>query len=476
MAALPPLGRKIRAVRSRERLTQSAMAKRLGISPSYLNLIENDRRPVTAALLVRLAHEFGLDIGALAAGGDPGLDADLMEVFGDPLFDETPVTPRDVRELVAASPELARAIVKLHGAWRHARASAETLAESVLDREDLSRFDRTRVSSEQVSDLLERHRNHFPELEEAAERVWRDGRLDEHDLFASLTGYLHRAHGITVDVRTVGEMGAALRRFDPTRKLLLLSEGLRRGSRNFQLAQQIGLVAAAPALDHYAADPQLASDEARALARVALASYFAAAVLMPYAPFLRAAEQERYDVDLLGHRFRATWEQICHRLTTLRRPGAEGVPFYMVRVDLGGNISKKLGGTETIRFPRFGGLCPLWNVHAAFLQPGQVRTQLSRFPDGRVMFSVARTVRRQYGGFHAPATLHAISIGCPIDFAPRLVYADGVDLGAEHVGVPVGTTCRLCPRLDCQARAFPPIQTPLRVDENVRGVSFYAPV
>jgi predicted transcriptional regulator len=266
-----------------------------------------------------------------------------------------------------------------------------------------------------------------------------------------------------------------VRRFDPEARELMLSEVLRRGSRNFQLAHQIGLLACPAILDRMAADPQLTSDESRALARVALASYFASAVLMPYAEFLRAAEEVRYDIELLGHRFRASFEQVCQRLTTLSRRGAEGVAFHMVRVDIAGNISKKFSA-DRVRFPRFSGLCPLWNVHSAFLQPGMIRAQLSRLPDGTAFFSVARTVRKHSGDYNVPHVLYAIALGCDVSAARRLVYADGVDLRNLDAAVPVGITCRLCERMDCQARAFPSLHAPLRVDANVRGPSFFAPV
>jgi predicted transcriptional regulator len=208
---------------------------------------------------------------------------------------------------------------------------------------------------------------------------------------------------------------------------------------------------------------------------VALASYVAGAVLMPYDAYFRAAETERYDVELLGHRFRVGWEQACHRLTTLRRPGAEGVPFYLLRVDLAGNISKRFSAAG-IRFPRFSGLCSLWNVHAAFLQPGRVRVQVSRLPDSHPVLAIARTVTRHTSGYGAPEAPYAVGIGCDAAHARRVVYGDGIDFENPAIAVPIGVTCRMCERAECTARAFPSIRGALRIDENVRGVSFFAPV
>lgn len=467
------LGRRVRALRLREGLTQSAMAARLGISPSYLNLIESDRRPLSAKLLLALAQAFSLDLRAFAPGVDAKLVADLSEVFGDPLFEEGGPGQREVREFVAANPEVARAVVQLHHAYTEARASAESIAAQVVDRQDLSGIDRAGLAAEEISDLIQRHVNHFPELEAEAERVDSDAKLHEHDFFEGLALHLERRHGVRVRVLRMAEMKDAVRRFDPERRELCLSEVLRRGSRNFQLAHQVALLTCPDTLDRIASDPQLTSAESRALCRVALANYFAGALLMPYEAFFRAAEEERYDTDLLEHRFRANFEQICHRLTTLNRPGMRGIPFHMVRVDIAGNISKKFSATG-LRFPRFGGLCPLWNVHAAFLQPNVIRAQLERLPDGTMYFSVARTIRKHRGGYRTPEVMYSVGLGCDVESAKRMVYADGFDLSNPAAAAPVGITCRLCERLDCRARAFPSIYQPLRVDENARGVSFFA--
>src|SRR5438093_1349472 len=361
MRSIQHLGKRIRALRLRETLTQTAMAERLGVSTSYLNLIEHDRRPVSANLLIKLAQFTDLDLKSFAAGEDTKLAAVLMEVFGDPVFEGNVPSTSETREFVASNPEVARAVLHLHHSFIEARGSAATLAAQVLDRQDLTGIDRGGMASEQVTDLIHRYRNHF-----------------------------------------------------------------------------------------------------------------SAAVLMPYEEFLRAAQEERYDLDLLQHRFRVNYEQACHRLTSLQRRGAEGVPFYMVRIDIAGNISKKFSATG-IHFPRFGGLCPLWNVHAAFLRPNVIRVQIARLPDGRTFFSIGRTIRKHRGGFHAPEILYAIELGCDIDSARQLVYADGMDLSNPAGVIPAGITCRLCERLDCGARAFPSMHNPLRIDENVRGISFYAP-
>ncbi len=468
-----PLGGKVRALRRRENVSQVQLAERLGISPSYLNLIEHDRRPLPAALLIKMAQLFQLDFQSLAGDDERQMMADLMEVFGDDLFEAQELTSADVRELVGGSPSIARGVLKLYAAYQTARQSADSLAAELDAGSERSGFDGSRMPSEEVSDFLQRQMNYFPELEEAAERLWRDADLSLDDLLAGMVRYLRQKHGIDVTVERMTGMHGATRRYYPERKLLMLSEALPRSSRTFQLAHQIGLIAHSDAFTRMARDQLLTTDDSRALTRVALANYFAAAAIMPYQSFFDAARVERYDVELLGHRFASSFEQVCHRLTTLRRPGAEGIPFHLVRIDIAGNISKRFSASG-IRFARFSAACPRWNVHTAFLTPGMIRIQLSRMPDA-TYFCIARTIRRDRR-FHAPHAVQAIGMGCEVRYAREMVYADGIDLDNLDAAVPVGVTCRLCERMDCQQRAFPAIQHRMQINENLRGLSFYAPV
>jgi hypothetical protein len=456
------LGQKLRSLRRREGLTQQQLAERLKVSPAYLNLIENNRRPLPAHLLIALAQAFQLDLQAFAADDDAQLHSDVLEVFGDPIFDTAGLVQGDIKELVQTQPQVARAVVGLYRAYQN-----RTLQSRGGDEDDDDHPEQA-SPAEDVGDFLQRHQNYFPELEDLAERVCREAQL-ENDLGAALVGYLQDRLGIDVEVAKASSEPSALRRYDPRRKRLVVSELLPPRSRNFQLAHQIGLVTGHDVLDKLVADPLLSTPDARALARVALANVFAGAVLFPYLPFLEAAEGLRYDVELLGHRFRTSFEQVCHRLTTLRRPGATGVPFHFLRVDIAGNISKRFSGSG-VRFARFAGACPRWNVFSAFMTPGMIKTQVSEFPDGTRYFCISSTVRRVSQGYTQRHALHAIGLGCSVEHARRLVYADGVDL--DHV-VPVGVTCRLCERDDCSERAFPAHHAPLVVDENVRRASFY---
>lgn len=468
------LGGKVRALRRKQRLTQAALAERLGISPSYLNLIEHDRRPLTAKLLLDLARLFEVELDAFRQdGGDAQLQGDLEEAFGDPLFDEVDLTRDQLREVTASAPGVARGVLQLYRAYRSARAALDTLGARLTG--DLPGLDQVLLPSEEVNDLVQKAMNYFPSLEAGAEALWAEAALDPGDLARGLVAHLERVHRVEVRVVTVGESDGALRRFDPERRVLHLSESLPPRGRTFQLALQACLLGMEDELDRLVADPTLTSDESRALCRGVLGSYFAGAVLMPYDRFVEAARRERYDVEVLGHRFRTSFEQVCHRLTTLRRPGAEGVPFHMIRVDIAGNISKRFSG-DGIRFARFSGACPRWNVHAAFLTPGMIRVQLSRMPDGKAYFCFARTVHKDRGGYRTPQTVYAIGMGCEVQHAPQLVYADGVDLENLDAAVPIGITCRVCDRTDCQQRAFPSMQQKLQLDPNVKTLALYAPV
>ncbi len=461
----PKLGQKLRALRRREELTQQQLAERLSVSPAYLNLIENGKRPLPAHMLISLAQLFQLDLSAFAADDDKDLQSELLEVFGDPLFDSAGLIQADIKDLAQSQPTASRAVVTLYRAWRQARLGSTASMEG----EAVDVVSDSSSPSDDVSDFLQKNMNSFPDVEELAEQWRRDARADSDELGRALVRSLEEKLGVQVQIAKATADPTTLRKYDPARKQIVVSELLPPRSRNFQLAHQTGLLIGKDCFDKLTADPLLTTPEARALGRIALANAFAGAILMPYTPFLEACEQVRYDVELLGHRFRTSFEQVCHRLCTLRRPGALGVPFHFLRVDLAGNISKRFSGSG-IRFARYAGACPRWNVFSAFMTPGMIKTQVSEFEDGTRYFCISTTMRKVSQGYTQRHALHAVGLGCDVSYAKKLVYADGVDL--DHT-VPVGVTCRLCNRNDCSERAHPSSRTPLSIDENVRAASFY---
>ncbi len=469
------LGTKVRSLRRKANLRQAQLAKMLDISPSYLNLIEHDRRPLSAPLLLKLAQLFQLDLKEFAAESDAQLIVDLMEVFGDPLFDDHNLTSTEIRELTATFPAIGKSILHLYQRYREINDTAATLATKMSSELLQTSVETSRIPSEEVNDFIQNHLNHFPELEIAAELFSAELGLRPDDMYHAMSKYLRQRHDIQISYVKPDNDQGALRRFDRERRLLILSEALPRSSRKFQMAHQIALLTKSDMLDAIVEESQIRSPEARALCRVALANYYAGAIIMPYGPFINSVRDCRYDVDLLSNRFGVSFEQVCHRLTTLQRRGNEGIPLHFVRSDIAGNISKRFSASG-IQISRFGGACPRWGLHVAFLTPGAISTQLSEMPDGTRYFCIARTVTRGARGYHAPTSIHAINLGCETRYAHSMVYADGYDLDNPAAVVPIGTTCRLCERVDCEQRAFPPLHHAPNIDENIRGVSFFAPV
>jgi predicted transcriptional regulator len=382
------------------------------------------------------------------------------------------VRPADLQDLVATSAAVSRAVVALYRGYRRAQDDANALAERLSEGGLLSSTEVVQLPAEEITDFLQERMNFFPELEAAAERLRAQQDLDAGDLHRSLARHLTESLGVEVRVVPAHASEGAVRRYDPETRRLFLSEMISVSSRTFQLAHQIGLLSHREIFDELTRDATLSTPDSEALCRVALANYFAGAVMMPYEPFLSAARSLRYDIELLEERFEASFEQVCHRLTNLNAPSSRGVPFHLVRVDMAGNISKRFNGSG-IHLARYGGACPRWNVHEAFTTPGMIRTQVSRQPDGRTYFCIARSLRKGGGGYHVPASRFAVGLGCEVAHARELVYADGVDLENPMTIVPIGPGCRLCERLDCRQRAFPPIRHHPEVDENVRGLSAY---
>lgn len=465
-------GPRVRRLRKERGLTQVRMAGDLGISTSYLNLIERNQRPLTAQVLLKLAEAYDLDFKGFSGGDEAEALIGLKEVFGDPLF-ENAVPESGIRELAEASPEASRAVIALYHAYREAAASVVELAEH-LSEDDL--HDAPGALSfpvEEVRDFIGDHGNHFPELEHAAEALRERLAPEPGALFPKLCTHLSSALGIAVNVVPVDVMPTMLRRYDRHRKRVLLSEMLAPPGRIFQLAHQIALLEHGGLIESVIGGRKFSGDAAMRLCRVNLANYFAAALIMPYDRFLKAAETLRYDIEILAQRFGASFEQVCHRLTTLQRKGARGIPFFMIRVDNAGNVTKRFSGGR-FPFARLGGACPRWNVHQAFQTPRRIFTQVVRMPEGATYFSIARTVERPGAGFRDPDRQLALALGCEIIHAGRTVYADGFDLKNTAAATPIGINCRLCERPDCLQRALPPLNRRLVVDEARREISPFA--
>ena len=452
------LGGRLKRLRRELALSQTAMAADLGVSPSYLNHIERNQRPVSAQLLLRLAETYDVDLRAFGGQTGPGGEAALAEVFADPLFQGIPIPRHEILQLAEDLPGAADAVVRLYRALSQGRPAAPAAE--------------TAGPADWVRDHIQARRNHFPELDLMGEALSHDLAPDPATLQtagpeALIRERLKSRHDMGVRVMPAEVMVEWTRRFDPHRKRLLVSEVLSPASRAFALAYQLGLIehgGELQALVDQAAPPDTASAR---LLKVSLANTLAAAILMPYGAVQTLAEQSGYDIDRLCARFGVSFEQAAHRLTTLSRPTARGVPFFFIRVDRAGNVSKRYA-SSAFPFARFGGGCPRWRLHDAFGSPGRVLTQIVETPDGERWFTLARTVPRQ--GTHDHDL--AVGLGCELKHARRLIHARGLDLDAPEV-TGIGPACRLCDRHPCPQRAEPPQGRPLTVDDWAKSVSPY---
>lgn len=470
----PKLGAKIRRLRRDQGKTQAQLATQLGVSASYLNLIEHNHRKVTVDLLLKLSELFSLDLRELAESDEGQLMADVMAVLSEDLFDELDLTNVDVRELVNTTPNAARALLLLHDAYRKTTEDAQSLATQLTEEEggDAVTLGAVLPPADQVSDFIQANNNFFPDLEMDADRVRREIGIVGTQSNDALTDYLRTAHNVQVQVVDPRLGSTFQRRFDPVSRTLLISPRVEMASRKFQIAHQVGLLSAGPVIDMLLMEGRIRDGQARHLGRIALANYFAAALLMPYGEFLEAARTVRYDIELLQHQYGVSFEQAAQRLTTLNDPENKGIPLHFLRVDIAGNISKRFS-LSGLPIPRHGGACSRWNVYTAFMNPGVIQAQASYLPDGTGFFCIARTVRKGGIGHGVQRSIFSIGLGAAIVQAPEMVYADGVDLENRDAAGQIGVHCRICDRMDCGQRAFPPVHQRFRVDENVRGLSPY---
>ena len=459
------LGYKLRRLREQKKLSQAALAAILDISPSYLNQIENNQRPLTVPVLLRIGKTFDIELADLVEEDDARLVADLREVVNDPMFGGAPVGAAELRNVASASPDLAKRMLALYQSHQHLQERFQALADHLPSGDEPGQL--PKFPYENIRDFFYYCDNYFGPLDEAAERMYEREGFRFGDIRNGLVGYLKRQHDVVVEIADE-DIPKRMRTFDPATRTLTLSAQLDGPTRCFQLAHQVALLDYQDIIGTIVAEAQLMSEAARSICRVGLANYFAGALMMPYRHFAAYARQVRHDVELLQSRFGASFEQVCHRLSTLQRPGARGVPFYFVRVDRAGNITKRHSATR-FHFTRFGGACPLWNVHAAFSHPGKVLVQLARMPDGVAYICVARTVTKRGGAYLRPDRQFAVGLGCEASYADQLVYAAGLDLTSEQAADKIGVNCRVCERMDCQQRAFPPIGSHISVDENNRS-------
>lgn len=484
------VGARVRRLREQREWSQVALAGRLSLSLSYISQIENNQRPVTAAVLLKLAEVFGGDVGQFSEDQDQRQLAELDAALKDRTVWSGTVAPATLQRMAEHAPDLVEAFLSLYA--RHGRLQDEYA--QAVDRfygepapETTSEAPRqvaVPLPHEEVRDHFNRQNNYLDALDVLAEQMAASAKLVPGSRSEPLRRMLRDSFGVTIvelaegsghgngHGNGQGNGSGWLRHFDPSRRQIALRAGLSDAQQAFQLATQYALLMHADDIENEIRQAAFADAPTQELARQGLSHYFAGATLLPYGEFLAAARRVRYDIELLQQQFQVSIETVCHRLSTLQRPNARGVPFYFVRLDQAGNISKRQSATS-FHFARHGGACPLWHVHEAFAQPGRILTQIAEMPDGIRYFGIARTIERGGGGFRARRKLFAVGLGCELAHARELVYADHINIEHPSDVVPIGPGCRVCPRQDCLQRAFPPAGKAIVVDSNAESLVSY---
>lgn len=456
------MGVRLRRLREERGLSQATLAAHLDISTSYLSQIEQNQRPLTVPVLLKINSVFGTDVQLFSDDEDARLLADLRNALTEAQTGEA-VTSTEIREIATNMPAVARSLVTMHRRYQEGVERAEAMAARLGD--EFQARPSAPMPFEEVRDFFYARHNHIAELDEAAERLHNSAGLTIGAPSKELIQYITKHHNVRVTLDANADGEGPKRRYDASAKILHLSDALQPGQQAFQIATQLAFLEAKDIIQKLVDGTPFLSEEARILARIGLANYFAGALILPYGAFLQSAETTRYDIERLSRQFGVSFETICHRLSTLQRPDARGVPFFFVRVDRAGNISKRQSATD-FHFSRVGGTCPLWVIYEAFAHPDRILTQVAQMPDGRTYLWIARTVARAKGEYGSPGQTFSIGLGCDLKHASRLIYSKGLDLTDARAATPIGAGCKICEREACPQRAFPPIGRPLAIDED----------
>lgn len=479
-------GASLRSLRQDKGLTQAAFAAQLGISSSYLNQLEKDVRPLSARVLTLITEQYGVDLASMSSDSDTRLIAQLTDALTE-TGHSSEVPTAEIVEMVRENPHMANAFLALYQQLGNARQLLSIVTETRNAVQDAGsipagdvRAERPAESPrptsfamphEEVRDYFAQRQNYIASLDVAAEDLSTRIRMNRGDVRAVLGRRIESAHEVHL-VRRVDLPDGIWHQYDPRLRRLEFSAQLNRGQQAFRIATELAFLEHRDLLDQLVDDASFSTEAARNLARRGLANYFAAAVIMPYGRFLESAEDFRYDIERLAAFYGTGYESVCHRLSTLQRPGASGVPFSFVRVDRAGNMSKRQSASG-FHFATSGGTCPLWNVYESFSSPGQIMRQVAQMPDGRLYLWVSRTVSTRSVRFGQERKTFALGLGCEARHAHRTVYAQGLDLFDDEAATPIGVGCRLCERPNCPQRAFPPISVDLQIDAHRSSLSPY---
>ena len=464
------IGPKIKAFRRQLGLQANKLSEQLGISPSYLNLIESGKRKTDGDLLLKVCEELKIELSDLTNKSDLNLANNLSELLGDELFEDLDILGPEVQDLVNTNPKIARALIKLGDNYKQKGQEIVSKVENISGKIIDGR--KTSFPGEVVSDFLQENKNYFSKLEKFADDIFNRIQINNRATYMALCDFLKTEYGVKVkDV--LPEDGKPFSKiYYKSQKELHLSDYVALETKKLYAAAQIAQEGAMVVIENYLSEFKFPSEESKKLTKVALLNYCGAAILMPYKLFHQECMKQKYDLELLQNTFACTFEQIAHRVTCLQDPKLPGIPFHFLRVDVAGNISKRFS-LSGIEIPRYGGACPRWNVYSAFSRPGVIQAAVSKMSNGEKYVCIARTVEKGVGRYGKKKSILSIGLGCQAKYAKDFVYTENLDLNDKKTEIPIGVSCRTCDRLDCSQRAFPPLHKKFDVDINNRGVSVY---
>ena len=464
------IGPKIKAFRRQLGLQANKFAEQLNISPSYLNLIESNKRKIDGDLLIKISKELRVDLSDLTSKSDINLENDISELLDDQLFEDLDILGPEVKDLVNTNPKIAKALIKLGDNYKQKDHEIINKVENISGKIIDSR--KTSFPGEVISDFLQENKNYFPKLEDFANSIFEKVQKNNRTRYIALCDFLKKEYSITVKDIIPEEKKPFSKVYDRKKKELLLSDYNSLETKKLHAAAQIAQEGAINIINDYLSKFKFPSDESKRLTQVALLNYCGAAILMPYKLFHSECKKLKYDLQLLQNTFATSFEQVAHRVTCLQDESLPGIPFHFLRVDMAGNISKRFS-LSGIEIPRYGGACPRWNVYSAFTRPGVIQAAVSKMTNGEKYVCIAKTVEKGVGRYGQSKSILSIGLGCEAKYAKEFVYTENLDISDKKTEIPIGVSCRTCDRLDCSQRAFPPLHKKFDVDINTRGVSVY---
>tara|TARA_B100000579_G_scaffold437510_1_gene467174 strand:+ start:190 stop:1884 length:1695 start_codon:yes stop_codon:yes gene_type:complete len=464
------IGPKIKAFRRQLGIQANTLSNQLGISPSYLNLIESGKRKIDGDLVLKVCKELKIELTDLTSKADLNLENNISELLSDDLFEELDILGPEVKDLVNTNPKIAKALIKLGDNFKQKDHDIVNRVENISGKIIDSR--KASFPGEVISDFLQENKNFFPKLEFFANKIFDKVKQNNRTRYIALCETLKKEYGITVKDIIPEEGKPFSKIYKEKEKELLLSDYLSLETKKLFAAAQIAQQGASDEIEEYLETFNFPSNESKKLTRVALLNYCGAAILMPYKLFHSECKKLKYDLELLQNTFATSFEQVTHRVTCLNDKNLPGVPFHFLRVDVAGNISKRFS-LSGIEIPRYGGACPRWNVYSAFSRPGVIQAAVSKMTNGEKYVCIARTVEKGIGRYGLKKSMLSIGLGCEAKYAKDFIYTENLDLNDKKSEIPVGTSCRTCDRLDCSQRAFPPLHKKFDIDINTRGISVY---